>query len=161
MRGRKTKPSALKELEGNPGKRALNKHEPKPETAIPDCPPVLAGPARTEWKRITAQLEKLKVIALVDRGALAAYCMAWGDVVKATNKLKKEGEVIISEKGGMYQNPWVSIRNSAMDRMVKISAEFGMTPSSRARVKVETPTEEDEMAGFLFGNRSVKVQAKQ
>jgi P27 family predicted phage terminase small subunit len=150
-RGRKPKPTKLKELEGNPGKRAVNKKEPKPSVAIPECPQHLKGPARTEWKRITAELVTLKIISKVDRAALAAYCMAWGQLVQASNKLKTEGEVIISDKGGMYQNPWVAIRNRAMDQVVKISAEFGMTPSSRARVKVEAPTEEDEMAKLLFG----------
>ena len=29
--GRKPKPTAVKELEGNPGKRELNKNEPKPK----------------------------------------------------------------------------------------------------------------------------------
>lgn len=161
MRGRKNKPTALKELEGNPGKRTLNKKEPKPAVVIPDCPAHLTGPARTEWKRITAELVKLKIISLVDRAALTAYCMAWGQLVQATNKLKKEGEVIISEKGGMYQNPWVAIRNRAMDQVVKIGAEFGMTPSSRSRIHADVPTEEDEMQKFLFGNPNVKVTAKQ
>ena len=160
MRGRKTKPTAIKELEGNPGKRALNKQEPKPENAIPICPPHLNGSARTEWTRITHELHALKILPRIDRAALVAYCQAWGDYVKACNKLKKEGEVIISDKGGMYQNPWVSIKNRSMDQLVKISAEFGMTPSSRARVKVETPTEEDEMTRFLFGKKNVKVAAK-
>lgn len=159
MRGRKAKPTAVKELEGNPGKRKLNKQEPKPETAIPACPPHIKGVARTEWTRITTELHALKIIARIDRAALVAYCQAWADYVKACKKVEKEGEVIISDKGGMYQNPWVSIKNSSMDRLVKISAEFGMTPSSRARVKVETPTEEDEMAGFLFGNKKVKIAA--
>lgn len=159
-KGRKPKPTGIKELEGNPGKRALNKQEPKPENAIPICPPHLNGSARTEWKRITHELHALKIISRIDRAALVAYCQAWGDYVKACNKLKKEGEVIISDKGGMYQNPWVSIKNRSMDQLVKISAEFGMTPSSRARVKVETPTEEDEMTRFLFGNKNVKVAAK-
>ncbi|MEQ8198694.1 MAG: phage terminase small subunit P27 family, partial [Clostridiaceae bacterium] len=31
QRGRKPKPTAIKVLEGNPGKRPLNKNEPKPE----------------------------------------------------------------------------------------------------------------------------------
>lgn len=161
MRGRKPKPSAIKELEGNPGKRAINTQEPKPESVIPSCPPHLIGPARTEWKRITKELEKLKIISLIDKAALSGYCIAYADVIKATNKIKKQGEVIISEKGGLYQNPWVSIRNSAIDRMVKIAAEFGMTPSSRSRVKVKTPTEEDKMEDFLFGNTNVKVKTKQ
>ena len=161
MRGRKPKPSALKELEGNPGKRAVNKKEPKPEAGIPDCPDHLEGAARTEWNRITRQLKELGMISKIDRAALAICCTAWADYVKACNKLKKEGEVIISENGGLYQNPWVAIKKRSMDQVLKFYAEFGMTPSSRSRVKVETPGEEEEMEGFLFGNKDVKVKTKQ
>ena len=38
MAGRKPKPTALKKLEGNPGKRKLNMKEPMPEKGMPDCP---------------------------------------------------------------------------------------------------------------------------
>ena len=38
MAGRKPKPTALKKLEGNPGKRKLNTKEPVPEKGMPDCP---------------------------------------------------------------------------------------------------------------------------
>lgn len=37
-RGRKPKPTAIKELEGNPGKRPLNANEPRPERKAPRCP---------------------------------------------------------------------------------------------------------------------------
>lgn len=37
-RGRPPKPTAIKELEGNPGKRPLNKNEPKPKQTAPKCP---------------------------------------------------------------------------------------------------------------------------
>lgn len=161
MRGRKAKPTALKELEGNPGKRALNKKEPKPEVLIPSCPNHLKGVARQEWNRVTKELHALGLIARVDRAALAAYCTSYKDYVDAENALKREGVVIFSEKGGAYQNPWMGIKKRSMDQMVKFGAEFGLTPSSRVRLQVERPTEEDEMAGFLFGNRNVKVNTKQ
>lgn len=38
MAGRKPKPTALKKLEGNPGKRKLNTKEPVPAKGMPDCP---------------------------------------------------------------------------------------------------------------------------
>ena len=38
MAGRKPKPTALKKLEGNPGKRKLNTKEPVPGKGMPDCP---------------------------------------------------------------------------------------------------------------------------
>lgn len=164
MRGRKNKPTALKELEGNPGKRALNEKEPKPDAAIPECPKHLTGEARKEWDRVTHELYDLGILTKIDRGALAAYCQAWLDFVYASGKVDEEGEVITTQKldkegnvigeGGKYLNPWVGIKQSAMDRVVRIGAEFGMTPASRTRIKVETPSEEDEMASFLFGKKA-------
>ena len=149
--GRKNTPSALKKLRGNPGKRALNNKEPKPDVAIPECPDHLTGAARVEWDRITRELHALGIITKIDRAALAAYCMAWLDFVYASKMVDEEGEVVTSEKGGKYLNPWVGIKTSSMDRLVRISAEFGMTPASRTKIKVETPDEEDLMASFLFG----------
>lgn len=36
MRGRKPKPTHIKAITGNPGKRKLNDDEPLPEPAVPD-----------------------------------------------------------------------------------------------------------------------------
>jgi P27 family predicted phage terminase small subunit len=149
----------MKELEGNPGKRALNHKEPKPESVIPKCPPHLKGAARTEWNRITKELYALKIISNIDRAALAVCCTAWADYVKACNKVEKEGEVIISDKGGLYQNPWVAIKKRSMDQVQKFYAEFGMTPSSRSRVKIEDASGEEELEKMLFG-KAVKVADK-
>lgn len=38
MAGRKPKPTAIKKLEGNPGKRKLNTKEPAPVKGMPTCP---------------------------------------------------------------------------------------------------------------------------
>lgn len=149
-RGRKPKPTEKKKLEGNPGKRKLNDKEPSPDVVIPDPPDHFEGEALAEWKRITQELQTLRLVSAIDRASLVSYCQAWADYVKACDTIDEEGEVITSDKGGLYQNPWVSIKNSAMDRMVRISTEFGMTPSSRSRLKVETPTEEDEMKKMLM-----------
>lgn len=160
MRGRKPKPTEQKKLEGNPGKRALNNQEPKPDIVIPECPPHLQGEARKEYQRITPILAKLKVISEADLASLVSYCELWGIYLNATKMLKKEGEVLYSDKGNAYINPWKNIQTGAMKDMLRFSVEFGMTPSSRSRIKVETPTEEDKMTGFLFGNKNVKVQAQ-
>ena len=50
MAGRKPKPTAIKELEGNPGKRKLNNKEPKPDKGMPVCPEWLPPEAKAEWK---------------------------------------------------------------------------------------------------------------
>ena len=56
-RGRKPKPTALKVLEGNPGKRPLNDHEPIPPKGELKCPSWLLPEAKKEWKRLASSLE--------------------------------------------------------------------------------------------------------
>lgn len=45
-RGRKPTPTAIKVLEGNPGKRPLNANEPKPKKKAPRCPSWLEEEAK-------------------------------------------------------------------------------------------------------------------
>ena len=49
MRGRKPKPTLMKQLNGNPGKRPLNDREPVPPAGTPTPPDYLDDVARQEW----------------------------------------------------------------------------------------------------------------
>jgi len=53
MSGPPPTPTSLKILKGNPGKRPLNKKEPKPKLEIPTCPAHLCPEGKGEWKRVT------------------------------------------------------------------------------------------------------------
>ena len=75
-RGRKPTPTAIKELEGNPGKRKINEAEPKPEKKAPPCPKWLEPEAKKEWRRLSKQLEQIGVLTEVDQAAFASYCQA-------------------------------------------------------------------------------------
>ncbi len=134
MRGRKPKPTKMKVLAGNPGKRPLNKNEPQPKSSIPDCPKFLTKEAVLEWKRITLELSVLGVLARIDRAALAAYCQVWARWAKAEDKLNQDGEVTLTEKGNEIQNPYLAIANKCLKQMREYLIEFGMTPSSRSRI---------------------------
>lgn len=48
MAGRKPKPTAVKKLEGNPGKRKLNDKEPMPVKGMPTCPAWLMSEAQAD-----------------------------------------------------------------------------------------------------------------
>lgn len=49
MAGRKPKPTALKKLEGNPGKRKLNTKEPIPAKGMLNCPEWLLPEAKRNY----------------------------------------------------------------------------------------------------------------
>jgi P27 family predicted phage terminase small subunit len=134
MRGRRPKPTAIKELEGNPGKRPLNRREPRPMNAIPTCPSHLSPTAKAEWKRIAGHLHILRIISQLDRAALAAYCQAYGRWAEAEKKLKETAPLIKTPSGYVQQNPWLQVANKQLEIMHKYLSEFGMTPASRSRV---------------------------
>lgn len=136
MRGRKRKPTALKILTGNPGKRALNDREPIPQ-AIPPTPPAwLAKEALVEWDRLVAELAALGIITRLDMAILAGYCQAWARVVKLEATVaKKGGAVIVSPTGGPYPSPWQAALNKAYELVHKFGSELGLTPSARARLQ--------------------------
>ena len=50
-RGPPPKPTALRLLQGNPGKRRLNDAEPKPKQSLPRCPDWLPANAKIECPR--------------------------------------------------------------------------------------------------------------
>ena len=76
MAERKPKPTAMKELEGNLGKRKLNRKEPMPGKGMPDCPKWVLSEAQEEWRRLCEKLNQMGVLTEVDRSAFAAYCQS-------------------------------------------------------------------------------------
>jgi P27 family predicted phage terminase small subunit len=122
---------------------------PKPEPVKPSArvvllepPPELGDDAQREWRRVCAELHEQGLLTELDRMPLAAYCQAYGRWVTAERALVAMasldpvtgGLLIKTSNGNAIQNPLVGIANSAAAAMVRYAAEFGMTPSARARV---------------------------
>jgi P27 family predicted phage terminase small subunit len=152
MRGRKPKPTALKILAGNPGRKRINDREPRPPAEAPSCPQHLSAEGRREWRRICAQLRHMGLLSACDRAALAAYCAAWARWSKAEAKIKSLGEILRTKKtGSEYLNPWLSVAQKSMILMLRFLTEFGLTPSSRTRLRTGEATagERDEFQQFL------------
>ena len=136
MRGRRPKPTRMKVLTGNPGKRPLNEHEPRPIPVVPDCPPELGLAAQREWARLVGELSSLNMITKLDRAALATYCGAYALWAEATEAIQKFGAMVKSPTGYPMQSPYISIANRQAEIMMRIASEFGFTPASRSRISV-------------------------
>lgn len=151
MRGRKPKPTKLKQLAGNPGHRALNSSEPQPP--VPERPPYaprfLNDDGKKEWRRVVGILMDLGLYTELDRTALAMYCQVYGRWVRMERELADEALVLVGTEGGLYQNPKLHVANKAWEQQRKILAEFGLTPSSRSRLELKGG-EELSLAEMLF-----------
>jgi P27 family predicted phage terminase small subunit len=141
MRGRRPKPTRLKFLTGNPGKRPFNEDEPRPEAVAPECPPELGPVARQEWNRLVNELMALGLLTNLDRAALAAYCGAYSLWAEATEAIQKYGAMIKSPTGFPIQSPYLAIANRQAEIMMRIASEFGFTPASRSRISTQATAE--------------------
>jgi P27 family predicted phage terminase small subunit len=141
----------LKVLSGNPGKRPLNEREPAAPQGVPEIPEWLDGEAQAEWRRITVDLAEMGLLSKADRPALAAYCTAWSRWVDAEAQVKKYGAIVKSpDKGFPMKSPYLSIADQTLETMRKLMVEFGLTPSSRSRIRVPAGGDEaDELDRFL------------
>ena len=134
-RGPAPKPTELKRLEGNPGKRALNTLELRYAAKAPPCPKHLTGEARKEWRRISRELLAANLLQVVDRAALAAYCQAWARWVDAELKMQEDGfrMVATTDKGYEHVSPWFQVSTQALKQMKAFLVEFGLTPARSLR----------------------------
>lgn len=151
MTGRKSKPTNLKKLEGNPGKRPINKNEPQPNAILPDCPAELSDKAKDEWHRMAQALFDLGLLTQVDRASLAIYCQSYANWIEAINRLNTDGMVYVTDTGFERPSAWHKIADMESKTMRSFATEFGLTPSSRGRISVPGGGDEDDFDDFLSG----------
>lgn len=158
-RGPRPLPANVHALNRNPSKKPFADllDSVQPEIEVPSFPKHLWPEARKEWKRIGPELVANGLISLLDRAALALYCQAWAKMVWAEGQMTRameraaQGEAEAAEKGEawkggdgimvpspngslVYSHFWV-VANKEADKVDKFLASFGMSPSSRGRVK--------------------------
>ena len=148
--GRPPKPTALKILDGNPGHKPLPKNEPKPDIPdeIPKPPEHLDKVAVKEWLRLSKELYDLGMLTNIDTTALAGYCSCYSAWLDAQANIQEHGVLMKSPTGFPMQSPYLAISNRAMVEMRKWLVEFGMTPSSRARVSAKPVQKDDPVEAF-------------
>lgn len=124
------KPTALKLLAGNPGKRPLPAFEPtfvQTDTTPPDW---LSGDALTRWANLSAALDANGMLNIANRDSLAAYC----DLMTHYIDGRKNGA-----------EPDLKI----LQQLRLLAREFGFTPSSQAGVIAPGKQVKDEKARFF------------
>lgn len=152
QRGRKPKPTAIKIIEGNPGKRPLNEFEPKPKKKAPRCPSWLENDAKKEWRRMAKQMEHLGTLTEIDMAAFAGYCQAYARWKEAEEFITKHGAIVKTPSGYWQQVPQVSIAQTYLKIMNKFCEQFGLTPSSRTRIITDSSEKEDDKMELLLFN---------
>jgi len=156
MAGRRPTPTALKLVTGNPGKRALNKKEPKPAAKAPPCPAHLDSDAKAVWKRLCSLLKKMGVLTEADGLALERLCDCYSDILRCRELIERDGRTYTTLDQNsntlIKNNPAVNQLRAADSQFKSYLVEFGLTPAARSKVNVDPPDDDkkkDPLAGYF------------
>jgi phage terminase small subunit len=136
-RGPQPRPTALKVLRGNPGRRPLNPTEPKPQPLESIEPPAWrTAEAAAIWREDAPHVHQLGLLTRLDRRQFGVYrthqarwqalCAKGADDHTTIGLLRREAEVV-----------------------QRLAARFGLDPASRTALKVETPKAADPLLSFV------------
>ena len=138
---------------GNPGKRALPKpgEEPEPDVVetLPDAHDWMGDYGRREWARVGPALVNLRLLTEADLLTFAAYCANVDLMIESALDIKKNGTTIRGARGDV-RNPALASFAQAVTALRGLATEFGMTPSSRARMRL--PGDDGESLADLMGD---------
>jgi phage terminase small subunit len=139
MKGRKQKPTALKLLQGNPGRRPLNKQEPKPKRNV-RAPDGLSPGAKKEWRRLGPELRRLGLLTMADQAIFAMYCETVAVFYEA-----RDGRDPHARNGSMLTMEKAAAQGRAFATL------FGLSPSDRTRLKSGPDDDESYLDELVFG----------
>lgn len=150
--GRPSKPTALKVVQGNAGKRALNKNEPKPKAKRPKVPSHLSPKAKTAFRNVCDLLEDMGVLTIADGMALEMMCDAYSEWRDLRKIIDKHGSTYVTTGTSgdevVKARPEVAMASDAWKRVKAMMAEYGMTAASRTKVQTTEPEAEDPLEAY-------------
>ncbi len=144
--GSKPKPTALKELEGNPGHRKLPENELKPQIKILRCPHYIKKDryAKQEWDRIVPELYNSNLLTSLDLVPIEIMCTQYSLYRAAIEDIRVNGLTSSNARHGTKPNPSIAIAREAAKIYKSFAVEFGLTPSSRVRISVPDQFDDEE-----------------
>lgn len=148
--GRKKKPSAVKALAGNPGKRAVNHKEPNyGELVHADPPAYMKRDGQVIWQSLIGPLIAEGILQRSDLHVLEIFCNAYDLYRRAQRALNKHGILVSSAQGDLKKNPAATIINETTRQIATYGAMLGLDPASRQALLGKGGEEEDELDKLL------------
>jgi len=150
---RRPKPTAIRKLEGDAGHhRKLPGEEPKPQVGKPEMPKGMGTAAKRHWRRYVHNLMLLNVLTVVDGQALEQACRCAALAEKYGNAVNdepiidvpifdNEGKIVAWQK---QPNKLLPAYLATSKTMKAFQIEFGLTPASRVKLRVEKKPDADQ-----------------
>jgi len=153
-RGPRPEPTIIKMAKGNPGKRRLNKSEPKPPSDDIQPPDWVTGKSLEKWQEVVPKLVGMGVMTNADIDTIARYCTMHEQYLKYLDQVRRGLDVlVIRDDAGkvkyMQSTPAATMMTKLAASMLRIEQEFGLTPSARSGLSGKKPQDQDELTAFF------------
>jgi P27 family predicted phage terminase small subunit len=131
-------PTEIKRQRGTLREDRTTPNEPQSPLSIPPVPTWLSEEGQKSFVELSTLLHDMSVLTQADEVSLTLLCDAYGDYKQAKEVINTLGPTqdVTSREGHTksIQRPEVVIANQAFVRVFQLLKEFGLTPSSRAKV---------------------------
>lgn len=147
-RGRKPKSTAFKVLSGSR----------KDRVGLPAGVWNSADLRKPDWldeqggfafERIVRALDKTGILSDTDLDAITLYCVTYSRWRNACVEVNRDGTSLVSDLGGIKSNPALAVISQCERQMSSLLDSFGLTPSSRSRVRAVSGPPKDALDEFL------------
>jgi len=155
-KGRKKLPTAMKEMQGTLEKSRVLENEMQVDlvSQLPEAPELLSTIGVEEWYKVTSQLFNLKMLHHIDLRLIESYCNEMALYIECESELRKNGRVDIfkNTNGDIIRsqaNPYVKMKNDALNNALKLAAQFGLTPVARANISAPLTTNNTQINNYF------------
>lgn len=131
-------PTEIKKQRGTLRQDRVNPNEPKLPSVIPPTPVWLSEDGQKTFLELGVVLHDMSVLTNADALALELLCDSYSEYKAAKQVINELGatDVQVTREGNAKTviRPEVQIANQSFVRVFQLLKEFGLTPSSRAKV---------------------------
>lgn len=148
-------------LKGNPTKKSASEAKATSGKMRTKPPPYLSKEAKAIWNRILPAMKTAGIVEVVDENLFTRYCdqfARWKQVCKQMAKEPMTVEVTTKYGSNIKKNPILQIEKELSDSLGKLESSLGLSPSARARLRIEVgfgekrETEKEKILRLINGD---------
>jgi len=112
---------------------------------LPQPPEDLSDKAKEYWiKQLSSAMKIYGYISFIDLSIFEQLCKVYAELISLENEITPKTPRIMKDKNGRpIVNPYYVLLQQTRDIFLKLSREFGFTPSARTRITLQNKPDEN------------------
>ena len=150
MASPRPKLNAIKQLEGNPGRRAIVEESGIVGLGGPELIESLCEEADQCFETIKNGMPP-EVYAKVDSYLISAYAMCWTILMESYRQIQSPGFewIVMNSAGSLTESPWLKLQMKQSALLASLGDRLGLDPKSRAGLHLPAKEKKSKFDGLI------------